>query len=39
MKPGLENMERYSATVGDEYNCEVISAFFGIAFLWDRNQN
>ena len=34
LKPGLENFECYFARVGDERNCEVVSAFFGIAFLW-----
>ena len=25
--------------LGDEYNCVVVWAFFGIAFLWDWNEN
>ena len=33
LKPGLENFERYFASVWDECNCQVIWAFFGIAFL------
>ena len=35
LKPALENFEYYLASVSDEYNCSVIWAFFGIAFLWD----
>ena len=34
LKPGLENFEHYFASVWDECNCEVVWAFFGIAFLW-----
>ena len=39
LKPGLENFERYFARVWDECNCVVVWAFFGIAFLWDWNEN
>ena len=39
LKPGLENFEHYFTSVWDEYNCEVVWAFFGIAFLWDWNEN
>ena len=39
LKPGLENFEHYFTSVWDECNCEVIWAFFGIAFLWDWNEN
>ena len=39
LKPGLENFEHYFASVWDEYNCAVVWAFFGIAFLWDWNEN
>ena len=39
LKPGLENFERYFASVWDECNCAVIWTFFGIAFLWDWNEN
>ena len=31
--------EHYFASVWDECNCAVIWAFFGIAFLWDWNEN
>ena len=39
LKPGLENFEHYFASVWDECNCVVFWAFFGIAFLWDWNEN
>ena len=39
LKPGLENLEHYFASVWDECNCSVVWAFFGIAFLWDWNEN
>ena len=39
LKPGLEDFECYFASVWDECNCVVIWTFFGIAFLWDWNQN
>ena len=39
LKPGLENFEHYFDSVWDERNCEVVWAFFGIAFLWDWNEN
>ena len=39
LKPGLENFEHYFTSVWEECNCAVVWAFFGIAFLWDRNEN
>ena len=39
LKPGLENFEHYYASVWDECNCAIVWAFFGIAFLWDWNEN
>ena len=39
LKPDLENFEYYFASVWDEYNCAVAWTFFGIAFLWDWNEN
>ena len=39
LKPGLENFEHYLTSVCDECNCAVVWAFFGIAFLWDWNEN
>ena len=39
LKPGLENFEHYSASMWDEGNCAVVWTFFGIALLWDWNEN
>ena len=39
LKPGLENFEHYLTSLWDECNCVVVWAFFGIAFLWDWNEN
>ena len=39
LKLGLENFEHYFARMWDECNCVVVWAFFGIAFLWDWNEN
>ena len=39
LKSGLENFEHYFASMRDECNCAVVWALFGIAFLWDWNEN
>ena len=39
LKPGLENFEHYFTSVWDECHCEVVLAFFDIAFHWDWNEN
>ena len=39
LKLGLENFEHYIAIMWDECNCEIVWIFFGIAFLWDWNEN
>ena len=39
LKPGLENLEHSFASVWDECNCAVVCVFFGIALLWDWNEN
>ena len=39
LKPSLENFEHYFTSVWEECNCVVVWAFFGIAFLWDSNEN
>ena len=39
LKPGLENFEHYFTSAWDECNCVVVWAFFGIALLWDWNEN
>ena len=39
LEPGLENFKHYFTSMWDECNCVVVWAFFGIAFLWDWNEN
>ena len=39
LKPSLEDFEHYLASLWNECNCAVVWAFFGIAFLWDWNDN
>ena len=39
LKPRLENFQLYFASVRHECNCVVVWTFFGIAFLWNRNEN
>ena len=39
LRPGLENFEHYFTSMWDECNCAVVWALFGIAFLWDWNEN
>ena len=39
LKPGLGNFEHYFAGMWDKCNCVVVGPFFGIAFLWDSNEN
>ena len=39
LKPGLENFEHYFTSMWDECNCAVVWTLFGIAFLWDWNEN
>ena len=39
LKPGLENFESYFASAWDESSCVVVWTFFGIAFLWDWNED
>ena len=39
LKSGLENYEHCFPRVWDEYNCVIVWTFFGIAFLWDWNEN
>ena len=39
LKPCLENFEYYFTSMWDECNCVIVWAFFGIAFLWDWNEN
>ena len=39
LKSSLENFEHYFASMWNECNCAVVWTFFGIAFLWDWNEN
>ena len=39
LKPGLDNFEHDLAIMWNECNCAVVWTFFGIAFLWDWNEN
>ena len=39
LKRRLENFEHYFASMWDVCNYEVVWIFFGIAFLWDWNEN
>ena len=39
LKTDLETFEHYFASMSDECICVVVRAFFGIAFLWDWNEN
>ena len=39
LKPDLEDFEHYFTSMWDECNFAVFWAFFGIAFLWDWNEN
>ena len=39
LKLSLENFEHYYTSMWNECNCVVVWTFFGIAFLWDWNEN
>ena len=39
LKPGLENLEHYFASMWDECNCAVVWTFFGIAFFGIEMKN
>ena len=39
LKPSLKDFEHNLASMWNECNCMVIWTFFGIAFLWDWNEN
>ena len=39
LRSGLENFEHFFAISWDDCNCVVVWKFFGIAFLWDWNEN
>ena len=39
LKPGLDNLEHYFASIWNECNCAVVWAFFSVALPWDWNEN
>ena len=39
LKPSLKDFEHYLASRLNEYKCAVLWTFFGIAFLWDWNED
>jgi len=39
LNPHLENFEHYFTSVWDKCSCAVVWTFFGVAFLWDHNEN
>jgi len=39
LKPDFENFEHCLTSMWDECDCAEVWAFFGIAFLWDWNEN
>ena len=39
LEPNLKDFEHYLASMWNEYNCVIGYTFFGIAFLWDWNEN
>ena len=39
LKHSLEDFDHYLASMWNEYNCTVVWTFFGIALLWDWNDN
>ena len=39
MKPSLKDFEDYLASMWNKHSCVVVWTFFGIALLWDHNEN
>ena len=39
LKPSLEDFKHYFASMWNERKCEIVQTFFGIAHLWDWNEN
>ena len=39
IKAWLGEFEHYFTSIWDKLNYKIVWAFFGIAFLWDRNEN
>ena len=39
LRPSLKDFEHYLASIWNECNCMIVWTSFGIAFLWDWNEN
>ena len=39
LKSSLKDFEHYLASMWNKHNCAAVWIFFGIAFLWDWNEN
>ena len=39
LKPSLKDFKHYLANTWNEHSCVVVWTFFGIALLWDWNEN
>ena len=39
LKPSLKDFAHYLASMWNEHNCMIVWTFFGIALLWDWNEN
>ena len=39
LKPSLNDLGRYLASMWNKCSCVVVWTFFGIAFIWDCNEN
>ena len=39
LKPNLKDFDHYLASMWNEFNCTILQTFFGIALLWDWNEN
>ena len=39
LKPSMKDFEYYFVSMLNNCNCVVVQMFFGIALLWDRNEN
>ena len=39
LKPSLKDFDHYFASMRNECNCVVFGTVFGVAFLWDWNEN
>ena len=39
LAPSLKDFEHYISSMWNYYNCTIVWTFFGIALLWDHNEN